>query len=235
MALGRTIRSSGDGGGGEQGTRPTVLTQASPVASLTQRGAAAGMFRVNLSWNQQPSIPTPRAEKGFRLLPQRLEPPSLLHARLVDLDLGCLYEFNTGQRGVVQALGHRRGSYERPPYIRLDQDDRSGSATGENLFVNLDHAEEFSRILFFVFAYAGAFHGANGRVTFIPVAGTPLEVRLDAPIPDARACAVAMLTRHGSDLVVQREMQYTTGYQSELDRRYGWGMRWQEGNKDGAS
>ena len=230
MRFGLTaIRASDDG---EPGTRPTLLTAANPVASLSQRGAAAGMFRVNLSWNQQPSIPTPRAERGLqRLMPQRLEPAPLLHARLVDLDLGCLYEFATGQRGVVQALGHRRGSYERPPYIRLDQDDRSGSATGENLFVNLDHGAEFNRILFFVFAYAGAFDGANARVTFIPVAGNPLEIRLDAPIPEARACAVAMLVRHGSDLVIQREMQYTTGYQSELDRRYGWGMRWQEGQK----
>jgi len=211
-----------------------VLTATNPVVSLSARGAADGMFRVNLSWNQQPSIPGPREERGLKgFMPKRLEPAPLLHGRLVDLDLGCLYEFSTGQRGVVQALGHRRGSYERPPYIRLDQDDRSGSATGENLFVNLDHSTEFSRILFFVFAYAGAFDGANGRVTFIPVAGPPVEIRLDSPIPDARACAVAMLIRHGSELVIQREMQYTTGYQSELDRKYGWGMRWQEGQKGG--
>ena len=225
-----TLRTADEG---EPGTRPDQLTATSPVRSLTARGAAAGIFRVNLSWNQQPSIPTPRPERGLKLSSRRLEPAPITHARLVDLDLGCLYEFSTGQRGVVQALGHRRGSYERPPYIRLDQDDRSGSATGENLFVNLDHAADFNRILFFVFAYAGAFDGANARVTFIPVAGNPLEVRLDAPIPDARAVAVALLIRHGSDLVLQREVQYTTGYQSELDRMYGWGMRWAEGQQKG--
>ena len=232
MRLGKmTLRAADEG---ESGARPDQLTAANGVRSLTARGAAAGIFRVNLSWNQQPSIPTPRPERGLRLSTRRLEPTPIGHARLVDLDLGCLYEFTTGQRGVVQALGHRRGSYERPPYIRLDQDDRSGSATGENLFVNLDHAEDFNRILFFVFAYAGAFDGANARVTFIPVAGNPLEIRLDSPIADARAVAVATLIRHGSDLVLQREVQYTTGYQSELDRMYGWGMRWAEGQQKGS-
>ena len=231
MRLGRTIRAGDDG---DSSVRPKLLTATNPVESLTVRGAATGMFRVNLTWDSLPSIPTPRGEKGLnRLMPQRLEPAPLSHGRLVDLDLGCLYEFTGGQRGVVQALGHRRGSYERPPYIRLDQDDRSGSATGETIFVNLDHAEDFNRVLFFVFAYAGAFDGANGKVTFHPVAGPPLQIRLDSPTPDARTCAVAMLTRQGGDLVIQREMQYTSGYQSELDRRYGWGMRWQEGQKGG--
>jgi tellurite resistance protein TerA len=225
--------SSTMGENDESGMRPTQLTAAMPSVSLTQRGMATGMFRANLTWDRMPMIPTPRAERGRRLLPQRLEPPPLEHGRLVDLDLACFYEFTTGQRGVVQALGHRRGSYERPPYIRLDQDDRSGSATGENIFVNLDHAEAFSRILIFVFAYAGAFQGANAKVTFLPNSGTPLEIALDSPTPDARACAVAMLYRQGSEIMLQREMFYTSGFQSELDRQYGWGMRWQEGQKSG--
>lgn len=230
MRLGRTLRAGDEG---EPGTRPKQLTATTPAASLSARGAATGMFRVNLTWNQMPSIPTPRPERGLRISSRRLEPPPILHGRLVDLDLGCLYEFSTGQRGVVQALGHRRGAYERPPYIRLDQDDRSGSATGENLFVNMDQYEKFSRILFFVFAYSGAFDGANAKVTFHPVSGSPLEVRLDNPIPDARACAVAMLMRNGSDVTLQREVRYTTGYQAELDRMYGWGMRWAAGQQKG--
>ncbi|MFD0637739.1 hypothetical protein ACFQ9X_45465 [Catenulispora yoronensis] len=120
-----------------------------------------------------PDDPHPRPTAGLKLSSRRLEPPPISHGRLVDLDLGCLYEFTAGQRGVVQALGHRRGDFERPPYIRLDQDDRSGSAIGENLFINLDHADELSRVLVFVFAYQGAFDGANAKVTFHPATGNP--------------------------------------------------------------
>jgi tellurite resistance protein TerA len=229
MRLGWTSKA----GDSDDTNRPITLTPTNPMVSLNQRGVAAGMFRANLTWDRMPLIPPPRGDRSRRLLPQRLEPPPLLHGRLVDLDLACFYEFTTGQRGVVQALGHRRGSYERPPYIRLDQDDRSGSATGENLFVNLDHADEFSRILVFVFAYAGAFQGANAKVTFIPTAGAQMEIALDSPTSDARACAVALLYRQGAEMILQREMFYTGGFQSELDRKYGWGMRWQEGQKSG--
>ncbi|GAA2042190.1 hypothetical protein GCM10009839_51050 [Catenulispora yoronensis] len=231
MRLNRMIiRASDDG---EGGNRVEKMTATRPVQSLTSRGAAAGTLRVNLIWDQLPMIPTPRPTAGLKLSSRRLEPPPISHGRLVDLDLGCLYEFTAGQRGVVQALGHRRGDFERPPYIRLDQDDRSGSAIGENLFINLDHADELSRVLVFVFAYQGAFDGANAKVTFHPATGNPLEVKLENPIPQAKACAVALLLRHGPDLVLQREVQYTTGFQSELDRMYGWGMRWQDGQPKG--
>jgi tellurite resistance protein TerA len=192
-----------------------TLTRSAPTVSLAKQGATGGVLRVNLNWNSRPA----GGRGGFF---RRREPA-------VDLDLGCLYEFAAGQRGVVQALGHRRGDFERPPYIRLDQDDRSGSAIGENLFINLDHSDELSRVLVFVFAYQGAFDGANAKVTFHPAVGNPLEVKLENPIAQAKACAVAMLLRHGPDLVLQREVRYTTGFQSELDRMYGWGMRWQDG------
>ena len=42
---------------------------------------------------------------------------------------------------MVQALGNAFGALDRPPYIQLDADDRSGSSVGgENLLINLDQA-----------------------------------------------------------------------------------------------
>lgn len=49
-----------------------------------------------------------------------------------------MYELLSGEKGVIQALGRRMGVRGRPPYIYLDQDDRSGaSAEGENLYLDL--------------------------------------------------------------------------------------------------
>src|SRR2546423_14823722 len=100
----RIIRASDEG---ESGNRVEKMTATRPVQSLTNRGAATGTLRVNLTWDQLPMIPTPRPTGGLRLSSRRLEPPPISHGRLVDLDLGCLYEFPAGPRRVRPALGRR--------------------------------------------------------------------------------------------------------------------------------
>ncbi|MDX6255198.1 MAG: tellurite resistance protein TerA, partial [Frankiales bacterium] len=152
----------------------------------------------------------------------------------IDLDLGCLYELADGRKGVVQALGNAFGALDRPPYIQLDADDRSGSsAGGENLFVNLDHARDIRRILVFAFIYEGvpAWDQADGVVTLFPAAGQPIEVRLDENAAGARSCAIALIDNSHGDLTINREVKYINGAQDALDRAYGWGMNWQAGRK----
>jgi uncharacterized protein involved in tellurium resistance len=59
-----------------------------------------------------------------------------------DLDLGCMISFSDSGTAVVQALGNSFGAVDKPPYVHLDADDRTGGlATGENLAINLDHQE----------------------------------------------------------------------------------------------
>ncbi len=199
-----------------------TLTKAAPSVSLTKHGAASGMLRVNLNWDARP------AGGGglFRKAPRPL-----------DLDLGCLYEFTDGTKGVVQALGNAfraspRGVTE--PVIRLDGDDRSGTNTaGENLFVNLAYVASISRILVFALIYEGAANwaAANGVATLFPAAGPQVEVRLDDPRDGARICGIAMLQSSGGDLSVRREVNYVNGAQRALDEAYGWGMNWTAGRK----
>jgi tellurite resistance protein TerA len=216
-----------------------VLTPEQPSIPLTRNGHASGTLRVNLSWGGPPGkVPGLRQSGGGRLgwlAPRRLEATPLSHDSEVDLDLGCLYEMTTGQRGVIQALGDRRGSYDRPPYVRLDRDDRLGSSTGENLFVNLDHAEAFRRLLLYTYIYAGTadFGQSSALVTLFPTGGKPIEIHLDAHEPRARCCAVGLVTRVGRDLVLRRELRYVDGYQSDLDRLYQWNLNWGVGSKDG--
>lgn len=201
-----------------------ILTKAAPSVSLTKQGAAGGTVRVNLNWDARP------AGGGGGGLFRKAAPQ-------LDLDLGCLYEFTDGTKGVVQALGNAfrarpRGANE--DVIWLDADDRSGqNAGGENLFINLAFANQIKRVMVFALIYEGAANwaAANGVVTLYPASGPQVEVRLDDPRDGARICAIAMLQSTGGDLAVHREVNYINGGQRMLDEAYGWGMNWTPGRK----
>jgi tellurite resistance protein TerA len=198
-----------------------VLTKAAPTVSLTKSGGAGGVLRVNLNWNARPA-----GGGGLFKKTQQL-----------DLDLGCLWEFTDGTKGVVQALG--RAFTAQPfgmtePIIALDGDDRSGAISGgENLSVNLAHLAKIRRILVFALIYEGAANwaAAQGVATLYPTNGQQIVVNLDDPREGARICAIAMLENSGNDLVVRREVNYINGGQRALDEAYGWGMRWTAGRK----
>jgi len=177
---------------------------------------------VNLNCNANPDKP-----RGFF---QKHEPA-------LDLDLGCLYEFTDGSKGVVQALGNAFAALDsttRSTIIRLDGDDRSGTvAAGENLLIDLAHVERIKRILVFALIYEGAANwaAADGVATLFPAVGPSVTIRLDDPRDGARICAIAMLEPRGGALQVHREVSYLDGGQRALDEAYNWGMRWTAGRK----
>jgi tellurite resistance protein TerA len=212
------------------GLSKVTLTKSAPTVSLSKHGTqSAGQLRVNLNWNPRPSS-AQASTGGFfkRLLATALDKP-------IDLDLGCLYEFADGTKGVVQALGNAFAS--RNPgsaIISLDGDDRSGANTeGENLRIDLTRLEQIRRILVFAFIYEGTpnWADADAVVTLFPHASSPIEVRLDDPDPQARTCAIAMLDNTGTDLSIHREVHYINGGQDALDHAYGWGLHWAPGHK----
>ena len=198
-----------------------TLTKAAPTVSLTKHGSSTGMLRVNLNWTARPP--------GGGLFKRS--------GSSIDLDLGCLYEFTDGTKGVVQAVGRSFSASPRgvqEPVIRLDGDDRSGSnSAGENLFINLAYANQIKRVMVFALIYQGAANwaAADGVVTLFPASGPQVEVRLDETRDGARICGIAMLESNGGDLSVRREVNYIDGSQSHLDRAYGWGMNWKAGRK----
>lgn len=200
-----------------------TLTKSAPSVSLTKHGGAGGQLRVNLQWSSGAAPARKGLFGGSR-------------SSAIDLDLACLWEFTDGSKGVVQALGN---SFQAParggtPIIRLDGDDRSGSAVGgENMFIDLSRVAEIRRILVFTFIYEGVpnWASADGVVTLYPAAGPEIEVRLDEPDSQARTCVIAMLENRGGDLVVNREVRYVRGGQSDVDQAYGWGMQWARGRK----
>jgi tellurite resistance protein TerA len=201
-----------------------ALTKSAPSVSLSKQGAATGTLRVNLNWNARPITTQPAGGFFKRMMASA--------AADVDLDLGCLYEFTDGSSGVVQALGDMFEStcgLTRDPIIRLDGDDRSGANdAGENLLINLSYRQYIRRVLVFAFIYDGVpnWAAADGVVTLFPVAGPQIEVRLDEPDPESPTCAIAMIESDGNDLQVRREVRYIRGNQLDLDRAYGWGLKW---------
>ena len=213
------------GGPGSISLQKVTLTQTAPQISLTKSGGSSGTIRINLNWSQ--GAPAPAAGGFFKRL-------AASASKGVDLDLGCLYELSDGSKGVVQALGNSFGSLDRPPWIKLDGDDRTGAVTsGENMSINLEQPGRFRRVLIFAMIYEGAPNWAavDGVVTLSPISGPQIEVRLDATSQASRICAVAQLINHGNDLVVQREVRYIDGGQSLLDKAYGWGLNWSPGRK----
>lgn len=195
------------------------LTKDAPKISLEKESVNIGEMRVNLNWSQ------PEQKKGFWA--------SLAVPKVLDLDLGCLFELENGEKGVVQALGNSFGSLKEAPYMKLDQDDRTGqSSEGENLFLNMSRISNIKRMLIFAFIYEGApsWDTAKGLVTIYPPQSEQIVVRLDAP-QLKRMCAIASVKVDNGDVSIQREIKYFQGH-SDMDAAFGWGLTWTPGTKD---
>jgi tellurite resistance protein TerA len=216
-----------------------VLTKAAPSVSLTKQGGASGLMRVNLNWNARPEpAPAPQPQGGGLLRRMMAAAGGAAGAAGgIDLDLGCLYEYSDGSKGVVQALGNTfrdQHGLGPDPICWLDGDDRSGATSGgENLFINLAKASSIRRVLVFAFIYSGVpnWAAADGVVTLVPASGPQVEVRLDEPDSRSVMCAIALLDNAGGEISVRREVRYVQGGHKALDDAYGWGLRWAAGRK----
>ncbi|MGY1899118.1 TerD family protein [Nocardia gipuzkoensis] len=192
-----------------------ALTEDFPSVSLTALGATSGIMRVNLSWTSPPG-------EGSAL----------------DLDLCCFWELADGRKGDIRPVGDF-GSLERPPFIRLDADDRSGTgAAGENLEIDLGRAAEFRRILVFATLYDGAadFRGVRATAALYPAGGPPIEVTVDGCTDGSRDVVLVLIENTGADLVVRREGRFVPPPPNrprwgvtEVDKAYGWGLNWVRG------
>jgi tellurite resistance protein TerA len=219
---GATPPAAAPGGAAPVSLSKVTLTKSAPSVSLSKHGGQRGVLKVNLNWDARPP-----AQGGFF---KKLTQTNL------DLDLGCLYEFADGSKGVVQALGNAFVAADRTgkQLVRLDGDDRSGQVTtGENLTIDLTDPSRITRILVFALIYEGAANwaAAKGVATITPAGAAPIEVVLDDPREGARICAIALIANQGGEIVVRREVNYINGAQRALDEAYGWGMNWTRGRK----
>ncbi|HEX2316957.1 MAG TPA: stress protein, partial [Thermomonospora sp.] len=213
---------------GQPGPQPVSLakislTKDAPAVSLTKQGATSGNMRVNLNWTGQ-TAPVGKGRFGKRRRGGGL-----------DLDLCCLWELVDGSKGIIHALGDF-GSLHQPPYIQLDQDDRTGASVGgENLVINLDHTAAFRRILVFAEIYDGAadFRGVDAVATLYPVGAPPIEMSMNDCHDASRDAVLALIENVGGELVVRREGRFILPPPGRprwgkmaVDNAYGWGLEW---------
>ena len=183
--------------------------------SLEKRGQSFGEIVINLNWS--------RGKKSF-----------FGGGTAIDLDLGCLLEMADGQKSVVQALGRMFGSYNGPPYIALEGDDRSGDvSSGETMRINGAQWAAIKRVAIFANIYDGApnWKTTDGVVTVTMPDQPPIEVRMTDGRDNMRLCGVVLLENSGGSLKATRVVDYFRD-QSELDKAFGWGLNWRAGSKD---
>jgi tellurite resistance protein TerA len=192
------------------------LRKKGQVINLEKKTGGLGEILVNLNWNHQKTGGMFRAATG------------------IDLDLGCLYELKDGTKSVVQALGKAFGDLNRPPYISLDGDDRTGELSGgENLRINGSRVSEFERVVIFAYIYEGAtnWSQAKGIVTIKPSGGPDIEVRMDEYNNSKGLCAIAMIKNvNDQTFSIERLVQFFNDHQ-QLDKAYNWGLRWSKDRK----
>ncbi|NCA71767.1 MAG: tellurium resistance protein TerA [Sphingobacteriia bacterium] len=195
---------------------PVDLTKRKPI-SLEKPATGYGEININLNWARG------KAKKGF----------FGGSSAAIDLDLGCMVEFNDGYKNVVQALGKSFGELGRPPHAQLLGDDRSGDSNeGETLLINGAQWARFKRVLIYTFIYEGApdWATANAVVTITAPGTQQLRVHLDEPGSGKGMCAIAMLENDSGRIRVTKLIDYFAGHQP-MDRHFGFGFNWKAGSK----
>lgn len=190
---------------------------------------------INLNWSQEPK------KKGFLA--------SLLGGNQeIDLDLGCYYELNNGEKMIIDGLqfsqgrgGNReqrtnQGCYSNAPFIWHKGDDRgnAGGESGENIYVNPKGINNIRKIIIYIFIYEGApnWTATNAVVTVQVPGNESIVVEMGKQSDHRNFCAIAELLFDGQDsITVKKLVTFHKGHQ-DCDKQYGWGFKWQEGSKD---
>ena len=192
----------------------TLEKRGEKSAVSLRKGGGVQAIHVNLNWDAP-------AKKG--LLAAFQSAP--------DLDLGCMFRLKTGEAGVIQSLGNTFGARDRPPYIFLDKDDRSGAASdGENLY--LYRPDLIDLVLIFAFIYQGAsdFGSVGGRMSVKDSEGREIFMQLNSPERGRNFCGIASIRPAGSSIEITKEELYFPSHR-EADQRFGFGFRWAAGSK----
>lgn len=163
----------------------------------------------------------------------------------IDLDLGCFYKLNNGQKTVIDGVqfAHgqggskdkltKQGRYTGIPWIWHTGDDRSGSGSGENILVNPLGIIDLRRIIVYCFIYDGVakWDETNAIIT-IKVPGNPdIVVEMGKQYNSQKFCAIAeILFDSNNSITVKKLVTFHNGH-SDCDNAYNWGMRWTAGSK----
>lgn len=181
-----------------------------------------GMIGINLNWNKS----NKEQKKGFL--------SSFLNInKNIDLDLAAFVRLKDKSIYVIQALGNTFGSLNSPCYVKLMEDDRSGSnKDGEWIYINGKHWKQIDEVLIYTFIYEGVPNwNQTDAIVRVQVPGQPeIETQLTEGDNKNRLCAIVQLKNDKGAIKIQRLNKYFRG-QRELAHAYRWNFRWQAGRK----
>lgn len=218
--------------GGEEVAEPEMTPEPSPPKiklskiTLEKRGDKQSIslektntvqaIHVNLNWDAG------EPQKGFFGMTKSAP----------DLDLGCFYRMTDGTMGVIQPVGKNFGNKSQSPYILLDKDDQTGTASdGENLTIYRPDLVEFMIVFAMIYKGADDFSTVNGRVTIKDPKGNEVFIRLNAPDLKSPFCVAASFKKNGSHFDLVKEEKYFAKGHKQADEYYGFGFQWTKGRK----
>lgn len=149
----------------------------------------------------------------------------------IDLDLAVMWEDFEGNRKVVQALGKdpkRFGRFGKPPYIKLNRDDRSGGQ--EIVTVNMARIHLLKRFLVFAYVWDGTLNGLNDATVTIKHPDPNEETHIiNLGQGSGMSCVLVHFeTLPNGDTVFHRVVKFFRGHHLEIDKHYGWNVDWSE-------
>ena len=188
-----------------------LLSKDNKVSLSKPQGSGLGTISVNLNWNTQG-----------------------INTQGIDLDLGCLVELKDNRKGAVQALGSSFGNYDKPPYIMLDGDDRTGaSSSGETIRINGNQIKQIKRLLLYAFIYEGVvnWRDAAATVTIKYPKAEDIVIKMDEFNTNLGICGLALFQNiRDQTFSIQRIMRFYPSHR-DLDKAFGWGIKWKSGRK----
>lgn len=202
--------------------------------NLTKGGSISSKeIVINLNWSQEVE------KKGFL--------SSLFGgSKAIDLDLGCFYELNDGQKTVIDGLqfaqgqggpkerSTKQGRYSGIPWIWHSGDDRgTGAGDGENILVNPAGIHDLKRIIVYTFIYEGvAKWTETNAVVTIKVPNNPdVVVEMGQQYSTQKFCAIAEIIFGTNTTFTVKKLVTFHGGHGDCDKAYQWGMKWQTGSK----
>lgn len=152
----------------------------------------------------------------------------------IDLDLGCLYEMQDGTVGAVQAFGKLFGNYDKPPYMKLTGDEKTGDAEGldEQILMNGKHWPDIRRVLVYIYIYNGAINWSQvqPQAQILIPNEKPMIVTPSTHHSELEICAIAEIENIRNGIKLTNHSEYFPGH-AEMDRAFGYGLEWDDGEK----
>ncbi|TWF40596.1 tellurite resistance protein TerA [Chitinophaga polysaccharea] len=202
-----------------------VIDLSKKIDSITQE------ININLNWSKV----SPKGLFG-RIFSESAD---------IDLDLGCFYELNNGEKNVIDGLQFskgrggakdrhtRQGRYTAAPWIWHTGDDRGAAAgSGENIIVNPKGMQDLKRIVIYCFIYEGVakWQETNAVVTVSVPGSADIEVQMGKQSSPYNFCAIAEILFSGNAISVKKLVTFHLQH-GECDKAYKWGLTWGAGSK----